>query len=363
MSHPKLVSGPHLHSMFTVSRTMMAVVLCLSPATVFGLYQFGWPAVFLFCVTVLSALLVEAVLLWATGRPVVRFLTDGSALVTGWLVAMTLPPWAPWWIGTLGAAIAIGLGKHVFGGLGQNLFNPAMVARAMLLIGLPVQMTTWVTPTGGNGPSVSEALAITFGGGPYDAVSSASILGHVQSSLDAGQSMPEVLAAINTLHDQFYGLIPGSLGETSVFLLLVGGLGLILLRIITVVTPLAVLGSIFVLSGISYLIDPTHFLPPWMQFTTGAVMLCAFFIATDYVTSPVTSAGKAIYGVAIGTLIFVIRTWGAFPEGVAFAVLLMNACTPLIDTYVRPRIFGRTRAGAPIATGPKHRIKIGGRNE
>ncbi|MEM6677803.1 MAG: RnfABCDGE type electron transport complex subunit D [Pseudomonadota bacterium] len=344
-----LSSGPHTHSMFTVSRTMIAVMTCLAPATLIGFLHFGLPALFLFVVTIASALAFEVACLALAGRPIMRFATDGSAVLTGWIVAMTLPPWAPWWIGVLGGGIAIVLGKHVFGGLGQNLFNPAMVARAMLLVALPVQMTVWVAPMDPNsGPGFVEALAITFGSGPQiDAVSSASLLGEVQSGLDAGQPLSALLAP-EALSRQLWGGVPGSLGETSAIALLAGGLCLVLLRIITIVVPLAVLGSLFTVSAIAWTIDPESYLPPLLHVASGSAMLCAFFIATDYVTAPLTGLGKALYGTGIGVLIFVIRTWGAFPEGVAFAVLLMNACTPLIDAYVRPRIFGRTRAGQPL---------------
>ncbi|MBK1637030.1 RnfABCDGE type electron transport complex subunit D [Rhodovulum adriaticum] len=353
MTAPILASGPHTHSRFNVPRTMLAVMLCLSPATAFGLFHFGWPAVLLFSVTLAAALLFEVLCLAIAGRPILRFATDGSALLTGWIVALSLPPWAPWWVGFTGAGIAIVIGKHMFGGLGQNLFNPAMVARAMLLVALPVQMTTWVPPVigGPGGPGFQEALAITFGGGTFDAVSSASPLGHIQSQLDAGLTMDSILAGMGRVHDQLFGFVPGSLGETSALLLLIGGIGLILLRVITVVIPLAVLGSVALLSGAAWLIAPDSFPPPQYHLLSGSLMFCAFFIATDYVTSPVTGFGKMIYGIGIGALIFVIRSWGAFPEGAAFAVLLMNACTPLIDEYVRPRIFGRTRAGKPLELG------------
>ncbi|MBN2905377.1 MAG: RnfABCDGE type electron transport complex subunit D [Rhodobacteraceae bacterium] len=353
MTAPTLASGPHTHSRFNVSRTMIAVMACLSPATAFGLYHFGWPAVFLFGVTVTAALLFEVLCLAIAGKPILRFATDGSALLTGWILALSLPPWAPWWVGFIGAGIAIVIGKHVFGGLGQNLFNPAMVARAMLLVALPVQMTTWVEPLRGpDGASFMQSLAITFEGNPeFDFVSSASVLSNVKSQLDAGQPMDLILAQVGSLQDQFFGFVAGSLGETSAALLLAGGICLILLRIITVVIPLSVLGSVFVLSGAAWLIAPDQFPPPHYHLASGSLMFCAFFIATDYVTSPVTGMGKMIYGIGIGALIFVIRTWGAFPEGVAFAVLLMNACTPLIDEYVRPRIFGRTRSGKPLELG------------
>ncbi len=352
MTRQVLVSGPHAHSRFNVSRTMTAVMVCLSPATFFGLFQFGWPAIFLFLLTIVSAFAFEVLCLAIARRPVARFALDGSALLTGWLVAMTLPPWAPWWIAVIGAAIAIVIGKHVFGGLGQNLFNPAMVARAMLLIALPVQMTTWVVPLpigSAGAPGLLDALAITFGQtADFDAISSASTLGFVKSQLDAGMPLSEILPQTHALHDQFVGRVPGSLGETSAALLLGGGLSLVALRIITVTIPLAVLGSMFVLSGTFHLIDPEHFASPFLHLSSGALVLCAFFIATDYVTSPITAVGQAIYGIGIGALIFVIRNWGAVPEGVGFAVLLMNACTPLIDNSIRPRIFGRTRAGKPL---------------
>lgn len=350
MTAPILASGPHVHSRFNVSRTMIAVMTCLSPATIFGMYHFGWPAFLLFVTTVLSAVFFEALCLAIAGRPILRFTLDGSAVLTGWIVALTLPPWAPWWVGFLGSGIAIVIGKHVFGGLGQNLFNPAMVARAMLLIALPVQMTTWMEPLRGpDGPTIRQAIDITFGGNPeFDVVSSASILSHLKSQLDAGMPMERILAEAGSVQDQFLGFASGSLGETSAALLLLGGVCLILLRIITVVIPLSVLGSVAILASAAWLIAPDRFPPPHYHLASGSLMFCAFFIATDYVTSPVTGLGKMIYGIGIGALIFVIRSWGAFPEGVAFAVLLMNACTPLIDEYARPRIFGRTRAGKPL---------------
>ncbi|MEM9761294.1 MAG: RnfABCDGE type electron transport complex subunit D [Pseudomonadota bacterium] len=353
MTAVALSSGPHTHSRFTISRVMVAVMACLAPATIVGFLHFGLPAVLLFLVTIAASLAFEIVCLAIAGRPVLRFATDGSAILTGWLLAMTLPPWAPWWVGVIGAGIAIVIGKHVFGGLGQNLFNPAMVARAMLLVALPVQMTVWVAPMEPNsGPGIAEALAITFGNGApaIDAMSSASLLGHVQSGLDAGLALSSLVAP-DTLDTQLWGGVAGSLGETSALALLGGGLCLVLMRIITLTIPLTVLGSLFGCAAVAWAIDPDAHLPPLLHVASGSAMLCAFFIATDYVTAPLTGLGKALYGIGTGVLIFVIRTWGAFPEGVAFAVLLMNACTPVIDAYIRPRIFGRTRKGAPLEIG------------
>ncbi len=349
-----MTSGPHTHSMFTVSRTMIAVMVCLAPATLFGLAQFGLPSLLLFLTTLAAALGFEVLCLALAGQPIRRFAGDGSAVLTGWLVALSLPPWAPWWIGVTGAGLAIVLGKHMFGGLGQNLFNPAMVARAILLVAVPVQMTVWSLPLGlsggvGAGPDLSQAVAITFGGViPPDALSGASLLGQLQSQLDAGQDI-SALSAPQALRQQLFGVTPGSLGETSAFLLLLGGMALVLLRIINIVVPLSVLGGLGLCAGVAHLIAPMAYPSPVLHLTTGSVMLCAFFIATDYVTAPVTGLGKAIYGLGIGVLIFVIRSWGAFPEGVAFAVLLMNACAPLIDRFARPRVFGRTRRGQPLA--------------
>ncbi|WP_116134591.1 RnfABCDGE type electron transport complex subunit D [Tropicimonas sp. IMCC34043] len=345
-------SGPHAHSMFSVTQTMAMVAVCLAPATGLGFYQFGWPAILLFLVTIFSAVAFEAVCLIVAQRPVARFLLDGSAVLTGWILAMTLPPWAPWWVGTVGAFIAIVIGKQVYGGIGQNMFNPAMVARAMLLISLPVQMTVWVLPDplgAAGAPDLWQSLAITFGGGgDVDAVSSASTLGFVSAQLGGGLPLDQIMAQTFSIRDLFYGHVPGSLGETSAALILAGGCLLIAMRIITWHIPVAVLGAAAALSGALHWADPASFPSPLWHLTSGALMLCAFFIATDYVTSPVSARGQLIYGAGTGALIVIIRTWGSFPEGAAFAVLLMNACTPLIDTYTRPRIFGRDRKGKPL---------------
>ena len=353
MTGPAIVSGPHAHSRLTVTNTMAMVMICLLPATVMGFWQFGWPAILLFLVTVGSCLGFEAACLAIARKPVERFLFDGSAALTGWLLAMTLPPWAPWWVGVAGAFIAIVIAKQVFGGLGQNLFNPAMVARAMLLIALPVQMTTWVLPepVGAPGaPSFHEALAITFGEGQahIDAFTGASTLGFVSAGLNGGATLDTILPQTFTLTELALGKVAGSMGETSAALILLGGLLLIGARVITWHIPVSVLGAAAALSGALWLHDPAHHASPAWHLTSGALMLTAFFIATDYVTSPLTRTGQLIYGAGIGFLIVIIRVWGSFPEGAAFAVLLMNACVPLLDTYIRPRIFGRDRRGKPL---------------
>lgn len=359
MSEQAIASGPHAHSMASVTRAMALVALALTPATLFGFYQFGWPAVFLFFVTIAAAIGFEALCLRATSKPVVPFLMDGSAFLTGWLVAMTLPPWAPWWLGVLGAGIAIVIAKHVYGGLGQNLFNPAMVARVMLLISFPTQMTVWIRPVpigSAEAPGFMDGLAITFFGASafsgFDALSAASALSHMKAEMSRGLSWAEIAPTTYSVSDLMFGSVSGSMGETSAALILVGGLILIATGVISWRIPVSVLGTTALLATIFHLIDPTRYPDALFHLGSGALMLCAFFIATDYVTSPVAATGQLIYGAMIGLLVFVIRSWAAFPEGVGFAVLIMNACTPLIDHFVRPRVFGRTRRGKPLAVKP-----------
>lgn len=351
---PPIIGGPFLKQSPSVSHIMLVVMLALTPATLYGLYQFGWPAVYLFFVTVGSALLAEATWLKMTGRPVWPALHDGSALLTGWLLAMTLPPWAPWWIGVLGSVIAIWLGKQVFGGLGQNLFNPAMVARVVLLISFPVHMTAFVVPTPFldlNAPGPIESLAVTFsyGVGPsIDALSSASVLGHIKTEVGRGAEWTAAFSSTFEMRGFVFGAVPGSLGETSGPLLILGGLLLLGARIITWHIPVSMLAAIAVLAGVMNAVDPLTYPSATVHLLSGATLLGAFFIATDLVTSPVSPLGKIVFGVGCGVLVYVIRTWAGYPEGVAFAVLLMNAATPLIDRYIKPRVYGRTRRGEPL---------------
>jgi electron transport complex protein RnfD len=326
---------------------MGAVMLALTPATAFALWAFGWPAVYLFAVTVAAALAAEALCLLLAGRPVRAGLRDGSALLTGWLLALTLPPWAPWWIGVVGAGLAIVVAKQIFGGLGQNVFNPAMVARVALLVAFPVQMTTFVAPVGlspGDGPGPVEALAVTFGAGEaLDAVTGASVLGDLRTALAGGATAPEALAPWDP-GALALGAVPGSLGETSAALLLLGGLWLLGRGVITWHVPVSLLGTVALLATGMHLADPQAYPGPLTHLLSGALVLGAFFIATDPVTSPVTARGQLLFGTGCGVLVFALRTWSSYPEGVAFAVLLMNATTPLIDHWLRPRIHGRGRA-------------------
>ena len=344
----KPVSGPHVVAVRRVDDIMRKVIFALLPATAWGIFLFGWPALYLCMVTILSALLFEAICLKLKGVSAAPYLMDGSAILTGLLVAMTLPPWAPWWIGVMGAAIAIILGKQVYGGLGQNLFNPAMLARVALLISFPIEMTTWVKVNPILvGPDPLDSLFITFVGMPADAVTGATTLGAVKTGFSLNQTVSDILNDYSPTLD-FIGWERGSMGETSGLLVIAGGLWLLRQGLIQWYAPASLLITIALLSTIFHLTDDLHYLGPWVHLNSGGVLLIAFFIATDYVTSPNTPKGQVIFGIGCGALMYTIRTWGGYPEGAGFSILLMNAVTPLIDHYIRPRIYGRYRNGKPI---------------
>lgn len=325
-------------------------MVALTPATVYGLYAFGWPAINLFIITVVTAVLSEALCLHIAGKAVLPSLADGSAALTGWLLAVSLPPWAPWWIGVLGGLFAIVIGKQIFGGLGQNVFNPAMLARVALLISAPVQLTLWVAPAplfSVNAPGFLEGLQITFdiAAPPIDGYSAATTLGQIKTGIGQGYDLPQILAGEYKPLNAALGSLSGSLGETSAVLLLAGGMWLLLRRIISWHIPVAMLGTVALLASAFHVADPQTYADPGIYLMSGSLILGAFFIATDYVTSPSTKLGQLIFGMGCGVLVYVIRAWGGYPEGVAFAVLLMNALTPIIDHYLRPRIFGRNIKG------------------
>lgn len=346
------VSAPHTTTTLGIPRVMASVMLALAPSTLYGFWLFGWPSFYLWLITVIAAALGEAVCLRLMARPVAPALHDGSAILTGWLLAASLPPWAPWWIGAFGGLFATVLGKQVFGGLGQNLFNPAMVARVALLISFPVQMTAWVAPTAMGtvpAPGMLDGLLITLKGLPpaLDAVSSASLLGHAKTEMSRGVDLLQSLGHAPAAG--WLGTRPGSLGETSAWLIAGGGVAMILMRIITWHIPVAMLLGIAVPAAILHAVDPGHYLDAATHLLSGGAMLGAFFIATDYVTSPSTSTGQLVFGAGCGLLTYAIRSWAGYPEGVAFAVLLMNSLTPIIDSYVQPRIYGRDRKGAALA--------------
>jgi electron transport complex protein RnfD len=354
MSHTP-ISGPHTHTRNSVARTMLWVQVALLPSAAFGIYLFGWPALFLLGITVGSTVMAEAICLRLAGRPLRLFLSDGSAILTGLLLALSLPPWAPWWIGIIGAFFAIIIGKHVFGGLGQNLFNPAMLGRIALLIAFPVEMTRWTSPTpigSDTAPDVFSSLGIIFNlpawADNIDAFTSATTLGHIKTELTQGHGLSQSLHAHFLGHEHLMGFFSGSLGETSAPLILAGGIFLLFKGIIRWPIPVALLSTIVLCSSLMHFVDAERYPNALYHLLSGATMLGAFFIATDPVGSPNTPAGQLIFGAGCGLLIYMIRTWGSFPEGMAFAVVLMNAFTPLIDHYIKPRIYGRTHRGSPI---------------
>ena len=348
---PIIAHSPHAHAGNSVQRIMATVMLALLPATLFGFWLYGWPAVYLWAVSLLAAVVGEAAMLRFQRRAVKPAILDGSGVLTAWLLALSLPPWAPWWIAVAGSVFAVIIGKQVFGGLGQNVFNPAMAARVMLLISFPLEMTTWVPPMSAL-PGMFDSLAVTFGGAQLDAVSSASLLGHVKTEFSRGLGLEQALAGHYAPLAALWGQRSGSLGETSALLILAGGVFLIARRIITWHAPVAMLAGVALPALLMNLVDPGHYAGPVYHLLSGGVMLGAFFIATDPVTSPNTAAGQLLFGLGCGLLTYVIRTWGAYPEGVAFAVMLMNAATPVIDRYVKPRIYGRTRKGATLSVEP-----------
>ena len=347
------VASPHAHGGNSVTRTMFRVQMALVPATLYGFWLFGWPSFFLWLLTILSCLGFEALSLKMMGvTRIKRTLLDGSALLTGWLLAMTLPPWAPWWVAVVGGFIAIVIGKQVFGGVGQNVFNPAMVARVALLVSFPVPLTMWVSPlplTSLAAPDFIDGLRIFLTSLPQpDAMASASLLGHTKTELTRGIDLFHSLASEHAPVLSWIGARSGSFGESASLLILAGGLYLVGVGIITWHAPVAVLAGLAIPAAIGHSVDPTHYLSVSAHLLSGAAMLGAFFIATDYVTSPNTTSGQIVFGLGIGFLTWVIRTYGGYPEGMAFAVLLMNALTPVIDRFIKPRILGRDRKGKPL---------------
>lgn len=345
-------SGPFTHAATSVTKTMTTVLWALVPATLFDAWLFGWPAIFLFAFTIGVCVLLEAACLIAQGKDWRAALSDYSVVLTGWLLAMSQPPWAPWWVALIAAIFAVVLAKHLFGGIGQNVFNPAMVGRVAVLVSFPVQMTAFVAPHplfDPASPGFVESLGITFGHAFHiDTMTAASALGYVKTELTKGVPVAQSVAHVPDLLAMALGLHPGSFGETSAVLILAGGLFLLWRRIISWHIPVSMMGTLFVLGTVFSAVDPARFTDGAFQLVAGATFLGAFFIATDYVTSPVSKQGQLVYGFGCGLLVWVIRTFAGYPEGVAFAVLLMNALTPIIDHHLRPRAFGRTRTGEPL---------------
>jgi len=317
-----LSSSPHISAGETTDQIMRQVIYALLPACAVSVYLFGLPALGVLVLCSAGCVAFEALCQKLLNQPLT--IRDGSAALTGLLLALNLPPASPWWLALVGAFVAIVIAKQVYGGLGYNPFNPALVARVVLLISFPVQMTRWTAPA-------------PLGSG-LDAVTSATPLGAAKEAVMLHGQLPAELSA--GLGRYFLGEMAGSLGEVSALALLLGGLYLLARKIITWHIPASYLGSVVVFSSIFWLVDSSRYPDPLFQLLTGGLLLGAFFMATDMVTSPLTKGGMLIFGVGCGLITVLIRLFGGYPEGVSFAILLMNAATPLIDRYTQPKKFG-----------------------
>lgn len=318
--------SPHIHGSLSTPKLMTGVLVALIPAFAVSLWMFGWGVLLVTITSVVSCMVFEFLIQkFLLNKPC--SLGDGSAIVTGTLLAFTLPANLPFWMVIIGAFIAIGVGKMTFGGLGSNPFNPALVGRVFLFISFPVQMTNWPVPQG-------FKTALT------DAVTGATPLGVLKEGLRNSENINSMIDKLPTHMQMFYGQMGGSLGEVAAAALLIGFFYLLIKKIITWHIPVTILVTVFVFTGILWLADPVHNADPVFHLLTGGVMLGAIFMATDYVTSPMTPKGMVIYGTGIGLITVIIRRFGAYPEGVQFAILLMNAFVPLINTYFKPKRFG-----------------------
>ena len=324
MSNFTISPSPHGHGGDSIEKNMYGVLIAVAPTFIFSIVFFGLGAILVTLTSVVACLVFEYVIqkYLMKQRPTIW---DGSAIITGVLLAFNLPSSLPLWIVVIGALVAIGIGKMSFGGLGNNIFNPALVGRVFLLISFPVQMTTWPVPNG-------FATA--------DAVTGATPLALVKEAVKNGQAVGDALSSAGfSTGNLILGNMGGSLGEVAAIGLLLGFAYMLIRKIISWHIPVAIFATVIVFSGILNLADPAQFAGPVFHLFTGGLMLGAIFMATDYVTSPMTHKGMLIYGVGIGLLTVIIRVFGAYPEGMSFAILIMNGFTPLINRYCKPRRF------------------------
>lgn len=323
---PIISLSPHVHGGDSVQRNMYGVCVALLPALAASLWFFGLGAAIVMLTSVASCVFFE----WAIAKFILKreriTITDGSAVLTGMLLGFNLPSNLPIWIIIIGALVAIGIGKMTFGGLGCNPFNPALAGRIFLLISFPVQMTSW--------PEIKQYMAYT------DATTAATPLSLMQTAIATGDA--SVLEQLPSLEEMLLGAMGGSLGEVSALMLLLGTVFMLWKKIITWHIPVSILGTVAVFSTALHLWNPAY-AHPLAVLMSGGLILGACFMATDYVTSPMSHRGQLIYGVCIGLLTVVIRNWGAYPEGMSFAIFTMNAFTPLINTYCKPKRFGEVK--------------------
>ncbi len=339
------VTSPYLQADYSVSDDMLQVLLALVPGVVALTWFFGWGTLINISIAVTTALLAEAMAVRLRNRPVLPALFDGSALVTGVLLAIALPPTLPWWLTVLGTLFAIIVAKQLYGGLGYNPFNPAMAGYALLLISFPAEMTRWLLPEmlAEHHLGLYDSLRLLFTGQlpaglNWDAISSATPLDEMRTRLDMNQMIDEIRQS------PLWGDFGGRGWEWVGNWFALGGIYLIWRRVITWHIPVSMLLSLLLIAGLFWLIDPNTHPNPAFHLFSGAAIFGAFFIASDPVTASTTPRGKLIYGALIGVLIFIIRSWGSYPDAVAFAVLLMNMAAPTIDYYTQPKVFGSEEA-------------------
>jgi electron transport complex protein RnfD len=311
-------SSPHFHSHDSVPKIMWSVVIALIPATIMAIIYFGMGALIMIGACVAAALVTEVLMNKMKGEGLT--INDGSAAITGLLLALTLPPSLPLSAGVIGSVFSISIGKHIFGGLGYNIFNPALLGRAFLQASFPVAMTTWTNPGTAKYAQV-------------DAVSAATPLAQFKFE-----------KIITDYGDLLTGNVGGSLGETSALAVMIGGVFLLIMKYADWRIPVSYLGTVLVVGGIFWFISPGDYPDPVFQLLAGGLMLGALFMATDMVTSPITTTGAWIFGAGAGIVLIIIRLFGGVPEGVMYSILFMNAFTPLINRYTRPKFFGEVRA-------------------
>lgn len=339
--HFQRASSPHNRGTANTSQLMKQVLLALLPGTIASYWFFGWGVVVNLLLACLTAVVTEAAVTALRKKPVFNALGDNSALVTGALLALSIPPLAPWWIPVLGTIFAILIAKHLYGGLGFNPFNPAMVGYVVLLISFPLEMSQWPAAVDMATPALnflSTILLVLFGTLPdavsIDGLTMATALDYSKTQLRLGQTMAELSAS------PIVGFLGARHWEWLSLMYLLGGLWLLYKKVINWHIPVAFLFSLALISTVFFMIDSDQFASPLFHLFSGGVMLGAFFIATDPITASTSNVGRLIYASGIGLLIYVIRTWGGYPDGIAFAVLLMNLAAPTIDHFYQPRAFG-----------------------
>lgn len=327
-SHKLLVSpSPHIHSGDSIERNMYDVIIALIPALAVSFYFFGWDAFVVTLTSVAACMLFEWLISrFLMGRKELTIL-DGSAILTGLLLALNVPSTLPLWIIVIGALVAIGIGKMSFGGLGSNIFNPAIVGRVMLLISFPVQMTSYPMPRG-----MEATLDATSGATPL-AIAKGVVRGSEGFTMDK----------LPSLVDNLLGSVGGSLGEVSAVALLIGFAYLLIRKVITWHIPVAIIATVAIFAGIMNLANPEVYAGPLFHILSGGLLLGAIYMATDYVTSPMSNSGMLLYGVMIGIITMLIRLFGAYPEGMSFAILFMNGIVPIINRYMPPHLFGKAK--------------------